>query len=131
MLNPPWDNHGSSRGYLRDGAGGQSAAGGRRSGPLRRRHSRARLVAVNGSTGVSTRIAADPRGFFVFLSLTPGEYTVTIEAPGFQQLVLTGVALSVATTIVETPRLEIGSVTESLTVEAGRRPSRLRSQRWG
>jgi hypothetical protein len=78
----------------------------------------ASVVAVDDRTGVSTRTAADGQGFYVFLSLTPGDYTVTIGAPGLRQVVLTRVILNAAATVAQNVRLEIGPVTESITIEA-------------
>ena len=78
----------------------------------------ANVVAVDNRTGLETSVIGDPQGFFVFLSLPPGEYTVTVEAPGFRRSVLRGEVLNAAAIVVENIRLELGPVTESVTVAA-------------
>src|SRR5439155_23443359 len=78
----------------------------------------AKVVAVHNRTGASTSVAGDARGLFVFLSLQPGDYTVTVGAPGFRKLVLTGVALNAAATVVENIRLELGPLADAITVQA-------------
>jgi len=78
----------------------------------------ASILAVDERTRISTHVAADGQGFYVFLSLTPGEYTVTIAAPGLRQVVLTRVILNAAATVAQNVRLEVGPVTESITIQA-------------
>src|SRR5262245_58815127 len=78
----------------------------------------ATITVENEKNGWRATLVSDPRGFYVFPSLAPGEYTVTAEAPGFRQVVLKGVMLNVATTITAPFRFEIGATAETLTVEA-------------
>src|SRR5690348_10170920 len=78
----------------------------------------ANVIAVDNRTGLETSVIGDPQGFFVFLSLPPGEYTVTVEARGFRKSVLRGEVLNAAAIVVENIRLELGPVTESVTVAA-------------
>jgi hypothetical protein len=79
----------------------------------------ARVVAQENRTAVSSTVISDAEGSFAFLSLPPGEYTVTVDAPGFRRFVLTGVALDpAAATVVDNIRMEIGPVTEAITVKA-------------
>ena len=47
----------------------------------------AAVTASNLSTGVRTERKTTDAGFFVLSLLPPGEYTVTVNAPGFQSLV--------------------------------------------
>src|SRR5438094_3037349 len=62
---------------------------------------RATITAVHNRTAVSTTAASDPEGFFAFVSLPPGEYTLTVNAPGFRKGVFLGVVLNVAATVVQ------------------------------
>jgi hypothetical protein len=79
---------------------------------------RAGITAVNNRTAVSTITLSDTEGSFRFLSMAPGEYTVTAEAPGFRKLVIKGVVLNASATVVENFRMQLGAVTEAITVEA-------------
>lgn len=78
----------------------------------------AHVTAVNNKTGASLETTASTEGQYVFPTLQPGEYTVTAEAPGFRKAVHTNVILNVADTVAESFRLEVGQVTETVTVEA-------------
>ena len=50
--------------------------------------------------------------------LKPGTYSVAVEAPGFKKLVREGVSLSVGDTVGLDITLEVGAVTEQVTVTA-------------
>ena len=78
----------------------------------------ARITARHTRTGLDTRVSSIDTGFYVFLSLAPGEYTVSVEAPGFRKAVLAGVVLNAAANVVQNARLELGPVTEAVTVVA-------------
>src|SRR5437763_1437951 len=43
----------------------------------------ARIKAENQLTGFNARVLSDSQGFYVFLSLPPGRYSVAVEATGF------------------------------------------------
>ena len=93
-------------------------AGGRATGPVGAVVPHARVLALEDRTGLSASTIANAQGYFVFLSLQPGEYTVTADAPGFRKAVIKGVILNAAATVVEDFKLEIGPVTEAINVEA-------------
>jgi hypothetical protein len=78
----------------------------------------AAVVVVNERTGNRVAATTDGHGVFVFPSLPPGEYKLTIEALGFRKAVVTGLALNVASTAKEVVQLEVGQASETLTVEA-------------
>jgi len=79
---------------------------------------RAVVTAVNNRTRATIQTASSGEGLYVLPSLQPGVYTVTVEAPGFRKAVHTAVEINVSATVVEHFRLEIGQVTESVSVEA-------------
>jgi hypothetical protein len=79
---------------------------------------KATATVVNERTGATVQTATSGEGLYVFPSLLPGRYTVTVEAAGFRKAVHTEVELNVAATVVEHFRLEVGQVTESVAVEA-------------
>src|SRR5205814_7612727 len=75
----------------------------------------AAVAVVNERTGKRAALATDPHGVFVFPSLPPGEYRMTMEARGFRTAVVTGLALNVASTAKEVVQLEVGQAYETLT----------------
>ena len=58
-------------------------------------------------------------GSYTFSNLPPGTYDLTITATGFRALTRRGVAITVNIVRREDVTLEVGQVTESVTVEAG------------
>jgi len=63
-------------------------------------------------------LSTDLSGIALFASLPPSEYEVTVEAPGFRKAVVSGLELNASQTIRQVVGLEIGAVTESISVEA-------------
>jgi len=78
----------------------------------------AKVFVVNTRTQERTETPVTAEGLFVFLSLQPSVYTLSVEAPGFRKAVVSGLELNVGATVSETIRLELGAVTESMTVAA-------------
>lgn len=78
----------------------------------------ARASVINTRTQTQMEALVNAQGLFVFLPLQPGAYTLSVEAPGFRKAVVSGLELNVGATVSETIRLELGAVTESLTVAA-------------
>ena len=75
----------------------------------------AKLVLQNSATQVSATTTSDSTGNYKFLSLAPGSYTITAEAPNFQKsrvsiTLLTEQNLNVPVT------LKVGTVTEAVNV---------------
>src|SRR5215831_1201413 len=78
----------------------------------------ARVTVVNEMMGFSTSLLSDQQGLYVFPAMPPGNYSVRVEASGFQKAVLNGIALNVSTTVTAPVRLEFGPTTETINVEA-------------
>lgn len=78
----------------------------------------ATVTAVNNRTQTSAATQTDQYGRFVFASLPNSTYTLTVEAKGFRKAQLTNIELNASATVNEIIRLEVGSVTETVTVEA-------------
>lgn len=78
----------------------------------------ATVTASNNRTGVTTTVKTNEFGLFLFASLQPSTYTITVEAPGFRKTVLANLELNASAAVNEILRLEVGAVTESVTVEA-------------
>ena len=78
----------------------------------------ARLAVVNKRTHVRTATSASGEGQFAFLSLQPSVYTLTAEAAGFHTAVVSNLELNVGESVNQIVRLEVGDVTESVTITA-------------
>src|SRR5262249_41154357 len=78
----------------------------------------ARVAVTQKETGLTRQVTTNDRGFYVVHSLPVGEYTVGVEGPGFKRKSVTGVTLQVN----EEPRidvaLEVGAVSETVTVNS-------------
>jgi len=78
----------------------------------------AKVEAANTKTGIATQVSSDAAGRYIFQSLVPGLYNVSVEAAGFRKAVLPKLTLNVGDTVTQVMKLEIGSVVEAVTVEA-------------
>ena len=79
----------------------------------------AQVTLVQEATGSRLEAATAGLGVFYFGSLAPGAYTVAVESAGFKRYERKGIMLSAAETLpVGEIRLEVGSTTETITVEA-------------
>lgn len=78
----------------------------------------ANVTAVNLRTRLATRVSTDGQGYYVFGSLAPSRYRITVEASGFRQASLENLELNASSVVAENHRLEIGEVNETVTVEA-------------
>ena len=78
----------------------------------------AAVVARNESSGVVSRTTTDQEGKFSVPNLTPGNYTVEVAAPGFALASRQGVDATPERAEALTISLSLGSLSESITVEA-------------
>ena len=78
----------------------------------------AKVTALNTKTQVRAETTSSAEGMFIFPSLQPGVYTVSVEAAGFRKAVVNDLELNAALTVSQRIKLEIGQVTESVVVEA-------------
>lgn len=79
----------------------------------------ANVTAKNDATGVSSTQATTESGLFAFSSLPVGKYTISVEKQGFKTLLKTGNVLEVGTPLAVDLALEIGQVSETVTVTGG------------
>lgn len=77
----------------------------------------ASVTAANNRTGVSVSTKTDAFGRFIFASLPPSFYTLTVEAAGFRKYLLANVELNASAISQHIVRLELGAVAETVTVE--------------
>src|SRR5205814_1902993 len=76
----------------------------------------AAVTAKNEATGVSSTQTTTDSGLFAFSSLPVGKYTISVEKQGFKTLQKTGNVLEVGTPLAVDLALEIGQVSETVTV---------------
>ena len=75
-----------------------------------------KLVDIDRDT--STTATTNNSGLYTFASVRPGRYRMEVDAAGFRIVNVTGLTLNVQDHIEQNFRLQIGSVAESVTVEA-------------
>jgi hypothetical protein len=76
----------------------------------------ATVTATATDTGVGRSVASNESGSYIFSSLVNGRYTVTAELQGFKKVVRQNVKVDVNTTIRVDMALEVGAMSESVTV---------------
>src|SRR5438046_2586994 len=76
----------------------------------------AKVVAKNVATNAEAETRSDGSGFYRILNLVPADYTVTVEAPGFRRTSTAPQTLTIASPLRVDVNLEIGQVTETVTV---------------
>ena len=79
----------------------------------------ATVTAKNDATNVSQNQNTTDAGVFAFASLPVGNYTVSVEKSGFKTYKKTGNALEVGTPLTVDAIMEIGQVSETVTVIGG------------
>ncbi|MGB6820915.1 MAG: carboxypeptidase-like regulatory domain-containing protein, partial [Candidatus Acidiferrales bacterium] len=79
----------------------------------------AKVVVHNQNTGVDRTTQTDESGAYLVSGLLPGVYRVQITASGFQTTVIKDLKLDVATTVTENTQLQVGQVTQEVTVTGG------------
>ena len=76
----------------------------------------ATVTATNVATGVQTRRQTTDAGFYVLSPLPAGQYTVEVQAAGFQNLKQEHVLVDALATVGLNPKMEVGSASQSVTV---------------
>ena len=79
----------------------------------------ATILAEDSKTGRQQSVTADDQGHFIIPQLEFGSYTVTIKAAGFKTLIAADVKIDVGREYSLDRTLEVGAITESVTVVAG------------
>lgn len=78
----------------------------------------AKVSVVDSKTQTRADATTDSSGNFVFPTLQPGLYTLTVEVQGFRTSVIRGIELSVSGTVSQIVKLEVGQAAETVAVEA-------------
>ena len=78
----------------------------------------AAILVVDEATGVPRAVGTDSQGRFEASNLKPGTYRIEVTTPNFKEFKQTGVVLRAAGSINLEVKLELGSRTETVTVNA-------------
>jgi hypothetical protein len=76
------------------------------------------VTVVNTATGLSRQVTTDETGYFSVPNLLQGTYDITVSASGFKPFTRRGVSVLTNTVTRVDATLEVGAITESITVEA-------------
>lgn len=79
---------------------------------------KARLDVVNLATGIRASAQSNDQGIYQLTQLPPGQYKLTVEAPGFRQYVRSPLVVETGTVLSLDIQLEVGDTAESVTVSA-------------
>src|SRR5712692_2261236 len=77
------------------------------------------VIMTNLATNVGSRTVTNDQGLYRVPSLQPGIYRITLDKDGFKSVVKSGIELHVQDVASINFELQIGSVNETVTVEAG------------
>lgn len=78
----------------------------------------ASLSITNVATGIVREVNADDQGRYTAANLPAGTYSIAVTAPGFRTMNRTGVEVTINTVTRINIRLEVGQVSEQVTVSA-------------
>jgi len=79
----------------------------------------ARVEVINTDTNVATERKTNESGFYDATLLVSGNYQVVVEAAGFSKAIRKGLVLPIGTSLQVDLRLEVGAVSETVTVSGG------------
>ncbi len=78
----------------------------------------AMVTVLNTGTNIERQISTNEVGNYVVPNLPPGEYELTVQSDGFRTFVQRQIVLQTGQTLRTDVKLEIGQLTESVTVDA-------------
>ena len=78
----------------------------------------AKVVATNIQTNQARETVSDGSGNYLITLLPPGDYTITVEAPGFRKLIQSGLSLQINQQARVDLTLQLGQVSETVQVSA-------------
>jgi hypothetical protein len=78
----------------------------------------AKVIVTSMATGAVTPTVTGPQGFYNVPFLTPGEYQISVDAPGFERYLQTGINVLTAQAATVNVRMSVGNQTASVTVHA-------------
>ena len=84
----------------------------------------ATITARNPATNFSRSTTSNDEGYYQLVSLPPGEYEVSVEAPNYKKAVVPAYKLTVGASADLDVTLELGQVTEIVNVTAEKSANR-------
>ena len=78
----------------------------------------AKVTLINTATQARVEGVSDAAGSFIFASVLPGKYNLSVEVVGFRKADVNGLELNVGAVVSQTVKLEVGQTTESVVVQA-------------
>ncbi len=78
----------------------------------------ATVTATEEATGVATKVQTDGAGFYNFPNLLVGNYDLTVEQKGFKSYAKTAIRIDANTVFRADVKLELGEVSEKVTVQS-------------
>jgi len=78
----------------------------------------ASVTALNTETGIKETTETNAQGYYIFPVLPTGHYTVSVRAKGFKEYAQTGLTIDVNSALRVDPILEVGAVTQEVSVSA-------------
>ena len=79
----------------------------------------AAVTATNTGTNATYTAMTSEQGVYTFAQIPVGMYEVRVKVPNFKEYIAKGVEVHTSTPTMVTAQLELGAVTESITVEVG------------
>jgi hypothetical protein len=76
------------------------------------------VIATHAETGALRTATTGSRGLFAFSALTPGSYSIAVEAAGFKRAIRNGLEISIGDQLRSGIALELGAQTDEITIEA-------------
>ena len=78
----------------------------------------AKVTATQVGTGVAQTVSSDAGGDYLFPHLAPADYTLTVQAQGFQVFSQEGITLLADQSVTNNVTLQLGATTQTVTVQA-------------
>lgn len=73
---------------------------------------------ANQGTGITEQARTNANGYFLFINVQPGSYTLSVEVAGFKTARVPSFQMAVNQTLTQNMMLEVGAVSESVEVSA-------------
>ena len=73
---------------------------------------------TNEGTNIVSQAETNGTGYYLFINVQPGSYNLSVEAKGFKSARLSGLNVAVNQGITQNIRMDVGAVSESVTVTA-------------